>query len=428
MIRLPARTAISDVYPNPSNAVARIGFGALWDSTYEHTEAPEKDLASATITDIGGQTTTKLRITGTTSITSLGTNYRGPIFIRFSSALTLVHSSTTLALPKSTNIVTAPGDTCVFVPKGTAGSPDGWVCTSYPPSWAISINGGASEVTSAIDINLNSTSAKVQAINMTVDYRSVVLPDATSLTTGGEIVVIKNTGISQFTVRNFNGLPVAGLSSGQIAAFYLTNNSTSAGTWAVGNESTASFLSSILSGPISTIAGFGSSFANVAVASLSATQVVIAWKGTSTFVQSCVLTVSGVTLTAGAILTVNAVASAYISITALSTTQAVLSYISTATNFVQACTLNVSGTTLTAGTILAVNALAATGTSISMLTATQAVLIYSANVSGNIQACTLNVSGNIDCWDYHICNNDWSFSCCYRNRFILYNCNRRLSR
>lgn len=27
----PARTAISDTYPNPSNAVARVGFGALWD-------------------------------------------------------------------------------------------------------------------------------------------------------------------------------------------------------------------------------------------------------------------------------------------------------------------------------------------------------------------------------------------------------------
>jgi len=27
----PARTEISDVYPNPSNAVARTGFGKLWD-------------------------------------------------------------------------------------------------------------------------------------------------------------------------------------------------------------------------------------------------------------------------------------------------------------------------------------------------------------------------------------------------------------
>lgn len=27
----PARTEISDTYPNPSNAVARVGFGSLWD-------------------------------------------------------------------------------------------------------------------------------------------------------------------------------------------------------------------------------------------------------------------------------------------------------------------------------------------------------------------------------------------------------------
>ena len=27
----PAKTEISDTYPNPSNAVARAGFGTLWE-------------------------------------------------------------------------------------------------------------------------------------------------------------------------------------------------------------------------------------------------------------------------------------------------------------------------------------------------------------------------------------------------------------
>jgi hypothetical protein len=138
MIRLPLKTAIYDAYPNPTVDVAKEGFGALWDSSYEHTEASEKDLASASTTDIGGQTTTKLKVTGTTTITSLGTNYRGPIYLRFTGALTLTHNATTLILPRGINVTTTAGDTCVFTPKATtSGTIDGWVCSSYPATWSV---------------------------------------------------------------------------------------------------------------------------------------------------------------------------------------------------------------------------------------------------------------------------------------------------
>lgn len=135
MTQLTAKTNISDTYPNPSNAVARVGFANLWDVVNENTQASELGLASAATTNIGGQTTTKLQISGTTTITSLGTTYRGPIFVRFSGALILTHNSSTLILPKATNVLTTAGDTCIFVPKATSGTADGWVCISYPQSW-----------------------------------------------------------------------------------------------------------------------------------------------------------------------------------------------------------------------------------------------------------------------------------------------------
>ena len=46
-------------------------------------------MSSAATVDIGAQTSTAVEISGTVAITSLGTNYNGPRFIRFADALTL---------------------------------------------------------------------------------------------------------------------------------------------------------------------------------------------------------------------------------------------------------------------------------------------------------------------------------------------------
>lgn len=93
-------------------------------------QGTEQDLASAATTDIGAQLTNFLRITGTTTITSFGTNYKGPRFLRFSGAVTLTNSST-LILPSGANITTAAGDCLIVVPKATLGVSDGWVVVAY---------------------------------------------------------------------------------------------------------------------------------------------------------------------------------------------------------------------------------------------------------------------------------------------------------
>jgi hypothetical protein len=92
-------------------------------------------LASAATVDIGGQNSVAVEISGTTTITSLGTNYNGPRFVRFTGALLLTYNSTTLNLPGATDIVTAAGDVAVFYPNLAS---DGWNLVSYQRAAALS--------------------------------------------------------------------------------------------------------------------------------------------------------------------------------------------------------------------------------------------------------------------------------------------------
>ncbi len=94
-------------------------------------QGTEADLASGATTDIGVQNTNFLQVTGTTTITSFGTTYRGPRFVRFSGALTLTHNATTLILPGAASILTVAGDVAIVVPVATAGTPTGWKVVGY---------------------------------------------------------------------------------------------------------------------------------------------------------------------------------------------------------------------------------------------------------------------------------------------------------
>ena len=84
-------------------------------------------IASAATTDIGVQNTANVEISGTTTITSFGTNYNGPRFLRFTGALVLTHS-TALNLPGAANITTAVGDTAIAIPNQGA---SGWNVVNY---------------------------------------------------------------------------------------------------------------------------------------------------------------------------------------------------------------------------------------------------------------------------------------------------------
>lgn len=106
-------------------------------------------LASATTTDIGGQNSQFVEISGTTTITSFGTAYNGPRFLRFTGALTLTHNATTLNLPGAANITTSAGDTCIAVPNQAL---NGWNVVSYQyaanASAPFALKGANSDITS----------------------------------------------------------------------------------------------------------------------------------------------------------------------------------------------------------------------------------------------------------------------------------------
>ncbi len=95
----------------------------------EAVVASTATVASASTTDIGSQTSTYVSVTGTTTITALGTAPAGTFrFVDFAGALTLTHNATSLILNKAgTNITTAAGDTAIFVSKGSGN----WKCISY---------------------------------------------------------------------------------------------------------------------------------------------------------------------------------------------------------------------------------------------------------------------------------------------------------
>lgn len=103
------------------------GDSLRWEQLF--SQGQPANLASAATTDIGAQNTVLLNITGTTTITSFGTNYNGPRYVRFDGVLTLTHNATTLILPGGANITTAAGDSAIVVPNGTPAN--GWRVVGY---------------------------------------------------------------------------------------------------------------------------------------------------------------------------------------------------------------------------------------------------------------------------------------------------------
>lgn len=107
-------------------------------------EAKGADIASAATTDIGAAAGNFVHVTGTTTITALGTAQAGTRrIVRFAGALTLTHNATSLILPTGSNITTAANDCAVFVSEGSGN----WRCVGYQRAngQALAASGGASQ-------------------------------------------------------------------------------------------------------------------------------------------------------------------------------------------------------------------------------------------------------------------------------------------
>lgn len=128
-------------------------------------------LASASTTDIGAQNSTFVEISGTTTITSFGTNYTGVRFLRFAAALTLTHNGSSLILPTGANITTAANDTAIAVP---AQSGSGWAVISYMKANGSALVASTNfldttriDVASATTVSLTADAPSTRHINIT---------------------------------------------------------------------------------------------------------------------------------------------------------------------------------------------------------------------------------------------------------------------
>ncbi len=139
--------------------------GALANLGVEKTDTA---IASATTTDIGAATGQNVHITGTTTITGLGTVAAG-VFrrVEFDGILTLTHNGTSLKLPTEANITTAAGDIAYFVSLGGGN----WKCEIYSRASGASLvsSGGGASAFSRARKSSDQTISTTAATKVTFD-------------------------------------------------------------------------------------------------------------------------------------------------------------------------------------------------------------------------------------------------------------------
>ena len=102
-------------------------------------ESKSSDIASASTTDLSTVTTPFAHVTGTTTITALGTMQAGTRRrLVFDGILTLTHNGTSLILPGAANITTAAGDVALMVSEGSGN----WRCVGYQRANGSAITAG----------------------------------------------------------------------------------------------------------------------------------------------------------------------------------------------------------------------------------------------------------------------------------------------
>lgn len=121
-------TASSNSPAGSENPATTDDYHRAIQAVLRSTNAKGTDIASAGTINLGAATGEFVDVTGTTTITSLGTVSAGIVrTVRFTGALTLTHNATSLVLPTGANITTASNDVAIFRSLGGGN----WVCVSY---------------------------------------------------------------------------------------------------------------------------------------------------------------------------------------------------------------------------------------------------------------------------------------------------------
>lgn len=128
------QTAMTGNLPMAGNKVTGLGnataTGDALTFAQLFSQGEQQDVPAAATTDIGAQLSTLINVTGAATITSFGTNYHGPRFLRFAGVCTLTNSAT-LVVPGGANLTTAAGDSLIAVPLGNPAT--GWRVVAFQP-------------------------------------------------------------------------------------------------------------------------------------------------------------------------------------------------------------------------------------------------------------------------------------------------------
>jgi DNA-binding CsgD family transcriptional regulator len=224
----------------------------------------------------------------------------------------------------------------------------------------------------------------------------LTLPDATTIDEGAIMFIVQNDSGFILTLKSGGGNTLAFIDPDITAAFSLEDNATADGTW----KRTFEYkISGVYPSLGDDVVFESASTTNVSVASLSSTQAIVCYTdtGNSSYGTACILNVSVSTITPGTPVVFESASTSNISVTKLSSTQAIVCYQDGGnSNFGTACILDVSGSTITPATPVVFNNNGTTTyNSVTTLSSTQAIVCYRDVGNSNFgTACILDVSGS----------------------------------
>ncbi len=241
----------------------------------------EQSIASAATADLSTVNQSRVAITGTTTITSLGAGANLVRFVRFAGALLLTYNATSLILPGAANITTAAGDMALF-----ASDPSGnWRCLFYlcasgksvvlPASADITDSTalGRALIISAraaiSDANYSvAAGISVAAYTSITAARAVTLPAASSYAAGQQLLVVDESGscsaTKTITLNRAGSDTINGATSAAISTPYgfIAIESNGSNAWTIVDQSTLSMAQQAASA----VAITGGSLAGVSLA------------------------------------------------------------------------------------------------------------------------------------------------------------------
>ena len=264
-----------------------------------------------------------------------------------------------------------------------------WRATLSAPAGPAAVPQGGEAVSSALDITLDSASARVQSVTMTTSSKAIILPDPATLSEGGPIFIIHKASGYAFDIKNSAGTVVGRISSARYALMMLIDSAANLWKVAYCDTSLSVGLASIFN---------AASTSGTALCALDSSRAIVAYRdnGNSSYLTACVLTVSGTTVSAGAEYVVLSGNSSYTaSLVTIDSSKALIAFSDPLNGgFGTALILSVSGTSISVGAKTAFNAVNSSNLTACKLDATHALVCYADVPATNAgKSCVLTISG-----------------------------------